>query len=144
MEFTKISNLFNSLDKKRKHWKWIIRYLETQGLYPNIGKVVREYLDWGREKLSTLSGWWRYLYDHGFRRAKISKVFYNAKEQLQAYSVGRIKTGTEDLVFVAHYCSHKSCAKIIKGVKARDNGPRSLRYLHILTRQSSAPEDDSG
>jgi len=113
-EFKKISDLFNTLDKERKHYRWVVRHLETLGLSSKIGKVVRGFLDWGWEKLSTLSGWWRYLYDHGFRRARISKVFYNSKEQLQAYSIGRTKIGSDDLVYVAHYCNHKSCAKIIK------------------------------
>lgn len=113
-EFTKISNLFKSLDKERKHYRWVVRHLESLGLSSKIGKVVRAYIDKGWERLSLLSGWWRYLYDHGFRRATISKVFYNAKEHLQAFSVGQRKTGAEDLVYVAHYCSHKSCAKIIK------------------------------
>jgi hypothetical protein len=113
-EFSKIAALFITLDKDRKHFKWVVRHLETLGLKPKIGRVVRGFLDGRGEKLSKLSGWWRYLYDHGFRRAKISKVFYNAKEELQAYSIGRKKTGSEDLVYVAHYCNHKSCAKIIK------------------------------
>jgi len=113
-EFDKISNLFNRLDTDRKHYRWVVRHLESLGLPKTIGKVVRGYLDWGWERLSTLSGWWRYLYDHGFRRAEISKVFYNAKEELQAYSIGNTKLGNEDLVYVAYYCSHRACAKIIK------------------------------
>jgi len=123
-ELTKISDLFNRLDKDRKHYRWVVRHLETLGLDSKIGRVVRGYLDRGWEKLSTLNGWWRYLYDHGFRRAKISKVFFNIKEQLQAYSVGPNKIGSEDLVNVAHYCSHKACAKIIKArsLKASQTG----------------------
>jgi len=113
-EFAKISKLFNTLDEEKRHYRWVVRHLETLGLSSKIGKVVRAFLDWGWEKLSTLSGWWRYLYDHGFRRAELSKVFYNAKEQLQAYSIGKTKLGNKDMVYVAHYCNHKSCAKIIK------------------------------
>jgi len=113
-EFDKISNLFNTLDTDRKHYRWVVRHLESLGIPKTIGKVVRGFLDWGWERLSTLSGWWRYLYDHGFRRAEMSKVFYNAKEELQAYSIGKTKLGNEDLVYVAYYCSHRACAKIIK------------------------------
>jgi len=123
-ELTKISDLFNRLDKDRKHYRWVVRHLETRGLDTKIGKVVQDYLDEGREKLSTLSGGWRYLYKHGFRRAKISKVFFNINEELQAYSVGPNKLGSEDLVNVAHYCNHKACAKIIRArsLKASQSG----------------------
>lgn len=119
-----IDQLFTKMDKDRRHYRWLVKHLETLGLKTKIGKVVREYLDTGREILSILDSPWRYLYDHGFRRAEISKVFYNAKELLQGYKIGRSKTGMEDLVNVAHYCTPRKCAKIIKSrtLKASKDG----------------------
>jgi len=119
-----IDQLFTKMDKDRRHYRWLVKHLETLGIKPKIGKVVREYLDTGREILSILDSPWRYLYDHGFRRAEISKVFYNAKEALQAYKIGRSKAGLEDLVNVAHYCHPRKGAKIIKSrtLKASKDG----------------------
>jgi len=123
-ENANIDNLFTSLDKDRRHYRWIVKHLESLGLASKIGKIVREFLDQGRENLSILDSTWRYLYDHGFRRAEISKVFYNSKEQLQAYKIGRTKTGMTDLVNVAHYCTPQRGAKIIKSrlLKASKDG----------------------
>jgi len=119
-----IGQLFAKMDKDRRHYRWLVKHLKTLGLSVKIGKVVREFLDTGREKLRTLEPPWRYLYDHGFRRAEISKVFYNAKELLQAYKIGRTKTGMEDLVNVAHYCHPQRGAEIIKSrtLKASKDG----------------------
>jgi len=123
-ENARIGKLFAKMDKDRRHYRWLVKHLKTLGLNVKIGKLVREFLDTGRENLRTLETPWRYLYDHGFRRAEISKVFYNAKELLQALKVGRTKTGMEDLVNVAHYCHPKRGAEIIKSrtLKASKDG----------------------
>jgi len=123
-ENARIGKLFAKMDKDRRHYRWLVKHLKTLGLSIKIGKLVREFLDTGRENLRTLESPWRYLYDHGFRRAEISKVFYNAKELLQAYKIGRTKTGMEDLVNVAHYCHPKRGAEIIKSrtLKASKDG----------------------
>jgi len=121
---TKIGEIFAQMDKDRRHYRWLVKHLETLGFSTKIGKLVREFLDSGRETLSILDSPWRYLYDHGFRRAEFSKVFYNAKEKLQAYKIGRTKVGMEDLVNVAHYCNPRRGAKIIKSrtLKASKSG----------------------